>query len=229
MKRYRNNFTLIELLLVIGIMGILLAVGASGLRNLTGGAGVTGTVRNLSSQLSLARSYAASRNRFVAVLLPDATIGAIIPNNTTAEFNTDADKDKPFHKSRLCFVSSTTTLGEYNFDSWIDDNSWIKWDAGIAVFVKDGGARDASNNKIFAQVIDINGTTAPNSQKSTAIIFANSGALISDDEPELQVLRATYKPDDGIFAYSVEGEGVDHSWKVTINPFTGRTSFEKLY
>jgi prepilin-type N-terminal cleavage/methylation domain-containing protein len=215
MKRYRNNFTLIELLLVIGIMGILLAVGASGLRNLTGGAGVTGTVRNLSSQLSLARSYAASRNRFVAVLLPDANISGV-PSSKTAGFtSSDTDKAKLFHKSRLCFVSYVSS-GVYLFDSWIDDNSWVKWDAGIAVF--------AHTNNV--EVTDVDGTSG---KDSTAIVFANSGALISDDEPELRVLRANYNFEKNMFLYSVEGEDVDSSWKLNINPFTGRTSFEKLY
>jgi prepilin-type N-terminal cleavage/methylation domain-containing protein len=217
MRKYRNKFTLIELLLVIGIMAILMAVGATGLRNISGGAGITGTVRNLSSQLSLARSYAASRNRFVAVLLPDGpAVGldnkAKDGNDATSGFTSDADKIKLFHQSRLCFVSYTSP-GVYKFDSWIDDNSWVKWDAGIAVFAKDK----------FVQVKNISG------KDSTAIVFANSGALISDEEPDLRVLRARYNPDKNIFMYSVEGEKEDSSWKLTINPFTGRTSFEKLY
>lgn len=218
MKRYRNNFTLIELLVVLLIMGILMAVGASGLRSLTGSAGVTGTVRNLSSQLSLARSYAASRNRFIAVLLPDSNITGKITTSKTNNFTSnDTDKAKLFQQSRLCFVTYAAA-GQYKFDSWVDDSRWTKWDPGIAVFI----------DQHAVQVTDVNGTGSKN---STAIVFANSGALISDDFPEIQVLRANfkYKSSGSQLIYSVKGEGVDESWKLTINPFTGGTSYEKLY
>jgi prepilin-type N-terminal cleavage/methylation domain-containing protein len=215
MKKYKNNFTLIELLLVLAVMGILMGVGVSGLSKLRTGAGVTGTVRNLSSQLSLARSYAVSQNRFVALLLPDKNIAGVPSSKTSGFTSSDEDKLKLFHKSRLCFVSYFSA-GIYKFDSWIDDNSWIKWDAGIAVF--------AETNTV--QVININGVSG---KKSTAIVFANSGALISDDEPKLKVFRANYNFDKNSFIYSAKGEDEDSGWELTINPFTGRTSYEKLY
>ena len=57
-KTYCNFYTIIELLVVLVIVGIIFGVSMAGLTRMAGRQGESGAVRTLSSQLSLARSYA---------------------------------------------------------------------------------------------------------------------------------------------------------------------------
>jgi prepilin-type N-terminal cleavage/methylation domain-containing protein len=213
MSRKTDNYTMIEILVVLMLVGILAALGIGALNSVKSGGGVSGTVRMLSSQLSLGRSYAVSRNYFVAVLLPDDQVtDEGINNDKTTGFN-GTDGNRLFRQSRLCYVNVED--GKYKFSSWIGDSSWVKWSEGVLVC--------ASSN--YNQVVDIDHVSGKN---SAAVVFANSGALTHSNIPRIQVFRARYDFAKNKLIYTTK-ERKDTGWEISINPFTGRTSYDKKH
>ncbi len=209
-----DNYTLIEILMVLMLIAILSALGIGALNSLNSSGGISGTVRTLSAQISLGRSNAVSKNRFVAVLLPEAQISATgINNDTTNNFVSDLDRAKIFKQSRLCFVVADND--RFKFVKWVDNSRWIKWSKGILVYASDN----------FSQVTNVDNVT---NKTSTAIVFANTGALTHSNIAHVQVFRARYNPKTYKLIYSTK-ERADSGWEISINPFTGRVSYEKKH
>jgi Tfp pilus assembly protein FimT len=67
----RHQYTVVELLVVLVIAGLLTGLTVSGLRGALARQGAAGAVRTLSTKISLTQSFAVSKNRYVALLLPD--------------------------------------------------------------------------------------------------------------------------------------------------------------
>lgn len=69
MVRERRGFSLVELLVVIMIMTILMTMGAMGIKNLSGGKGISTAIANAEAVFAEARATAASRGVPVRVLI----------------------------------------------------------------------------------------------------------------------------------------------------------------
>jgi prepilin-type N-terminal cleavage/methylation domain-containing protein len=75
-ERSRAAFTLVELLAVIGIMGLLAAVGVPALKGLTGSGGRKQALSQVISALEIARNTAISTGANAAVIFPDSTFAS---------------------------------------------------------------------------------------------------------------------------------------------------------
>jgi type II secretory pathway pseudopilin PulG len=113
----KKNFTLVEILVVMGLMAILLFIALPSFEKLVKGSGVEIAARNLSSKLGAARGYAINNRRYVAVLMPDANL----PN------------DYLFRSYRLCIVSTSGTANVFNFSRWIPSENWGFLPTGAAI------------------------------------------------------------------------------------------------
>ena len=74
--REQCAFTLVELLAVIGIMGLLAAVGVPALKGLTGSGGRKQALSQLMGALEIARNTAISTGTNAAVIFPDSTFAS---------------------------------------------------------------------------------------------------------------------------------------------------------
>src|SRR5919109_1526274 len=63
--RLRSGFTLLELLIVVGIIGLLLVVVAPAFTTIKGGTDVTNAAYTIKGALDSARTYAKSNNTYV--------------------------------------------------------------------------------------------------------------------------------------------------------------------
>ena len=70
----KNKFTLVEILVVMGLMAILLFIALPSFEKLVKGSGVEIAARSLSSKIGAARGYAINSRKYVAVLMPDANL-----------------------------------------------------------------------------------------------------------------------------------------------------------
>ena len=73
-SRVRTAFTLVELLVVIGIMGALLAVTVIAFEGVGRGAKMRAALMTLKADLSLARQYAITDRQLVFVVFPDERV-----------------------------------------------------------------------------------------------------------------------------------------------------------
>ena len=83
--RLRSGFTLLELLIVVGIIGLLLVVVAPAFTTIKGGTDVTNAAYTIKGALDSARTYAKSNNTYVWVGFTevDASVGASISRQIT--------------------------------------------------------------------------------------------------------------------------------------------------
>lgn len=72
-SRRRRAFTLIELLMVVGLMGIVLVVMVAGFNNINSGAKMRSALLQLKSSVSLARQYAVTSRDRAYLVFPDTT------------------------------------------------------------------------------------------------------------------------------------------------------------
>lgn len=213
----RNKFTLIEILMVLLIAGILLAVSIRGLTGLTKGQGAAGAVRTISSKLSLARSYAVVKNRYVAMLMPnDNNLIPAFPY--TQNFTTEVLKEYFYTQMRLCYVkydTSDLSNKKYVFDDWIDGSEWYGLPDATCAYI------EVNPIKVFNITID--GTSNLN---APAVIFRPSGLPAGNSEVTLKVFMATYNPLANALVYQRKS-GAGLGWDITINQFSGRVSYAK--
>jgi len=74
----RNNFTLIELMVVVGVMGLLMAISMPQFTKLIAGNKLNRATSKLGSALSYARTHAISKRREVTVRIFTATGGSVV-------------------------------------------------------------------------------------------------------------------------------------------------------
>ena len=159
-ERSRAAFTLVELLAVIGIMGLLAAVGVPALKGLTGSGGRKQALSQLMGAFEIARNTAISTGTNAAVIFPDSTFAsgeaykyrsmAVVAWNPT---NTNLP---------------TTMVG-----------SWIVLPQGVAFFPNSL----KSANLPTVKNISVRILTASNTANFPAIIFQPDGGLSEDYSP----------------------------------------------
>lgn len=116
----QKNYTLMEIVVVIGIMVTLMAVALPSFSAMMRGQGVEGAARNMCQTLKLARTYAINNRKYIAVLFPKANL----------------DDDYHFRSYRVCIV---TRRGQdpnytYEFKRWISNENWEFFPTGVAIY-----------------------------------------------------------------------------------------------
>ena len=110
--RYNQRFTLIEMLIVVGIASLLFALLGPAFTRMTQSNAVEQHASGLKLGMERARALAVSQRRYVALLLPYG----------------ETDKTQPhynYQRGGFKFVFVTTgSDGNYTFDGMVDDSDW---------------------------------------------------------------------------------------------------------
>ncbi|MFA6099244.1 MAG: GspH/FimT family pseudopilin [Patescibacteria group bacterium] len=214
-KTIFKNFTIVELLLVLAIMGILLAASLAAFPAMFGKQGLVGSVRTLSSKVSMARSYAVTQNRNVALLLPDKTANTSGAGTNIANY--------VYNYTRLCYVDSNN-----NFDGWIDGEEWYLFANGVCAYIESPAAQAAplpappAGGTYTVQRV----TALPGGEFSSAVIFQNNGSLLNSGNVVIRVNSAFYDKNTTVLSFNVKGGTIEQKrWNIVITPFTGKAKY----
>lgn len=120
----RRRFTLIEVLVVIGIAGLLLTLIGPAFNRMTRGNDVENHASGLKQGMERASSLAAASRRYVALLLPNK----IDSSNKSKEAY-------PYQRGgyRLGYVTQGNS-GTYTLDGWIPDSEWRNRSRGAYLY-----------------------------------------------------------------------------------------------
>ncbi|MDD5663192.1 MAG: hypothetical protein PHT71_02905 [Victivallaceae bacterium] len=229
-----RRYTIVEILVVIGLMAILMGIGTAGFNAITTKSGVRGGVSMISSQINLARSVAVAQNRYVALLLPapDATKNPEDNLNSNSKF-----KDKFFTSMRLCYVERKDD-GEYEFMAWVEERYWVELPSKVCANFVQGKDKadiivppDTEQKKYEVKTIEkVPSSSTPGD--CYGIIFKPRGSLVSDEKALVQVFPGVSNADGSLEMLGLgnsdwlnqnKGNLKYRRWCVEINRFTGRS------
>jgi len=186
----RRHFTLIEMLVVIGIAGLLFALIGPAFNRMTRGNDVESHASGLKLGMERAASLAASSRRYVAVLLP---YGITTPTDPVYKYQRGG--------YRLAYVTQSGS-GAYTFDGWLPDSEWrnpgqeaylveiIEGTAGTPAIAKNNTS-DKMTDAAFSKAVEgtkfFNDITGVPSGSCKGIIFSPYGnAVVSSSDTELK-------------------------------------------
>lgn len=217
-------FTIVELLAVLAIFGILLAASLKSFPMLFGKQGLVGSVRTLSSKVSMARSYAVTQNRNVALLIPD------LSKDSGGVLYTSGAPITPYiyNYSRLCYVDSNN-----KFEAWIDGEDWSPLANGVCAYIESPVTQAAAlklppppvpvSNYTVQKITDIDSLAA---NTCSAVVFQSNGTLMNAGNVVIRVNSAFYDKDTGSFSFNVKGGTIQQKrWNIKVNSFTGKVQY----
>jgi type II secretory pathway pseudopilin PulG len=230
----RHQYTIVELLVVLVITGLLTGMSVTGIRGALARQGAASAVRTLATKLSLAQSFAVSKNRHVALLVPDyngvntSLAGTPVSDKTASNLSElwTNEYSSCFVKNRLCYVSKQTD-GTYKFDRWVAGYEWQTLPSKTVAFIAEQSTGEKSTPVQVTKVPDpTNPNDPPPDKNSTALIFKPSGALVNASQIVVRIFRAAYSPGITHDSFIWQGtETQDDGWKIVINGYTGRSRF----
>jgi prepilin-type N-terminal cleavage/methylation domain-containing protein len=227
--KVQRNFTLVEILAVMGLMAILLFMALPAFEKIAKGGGVEIAARTLSGKLGTARGYAINNRQYVALLMPDA----------------DLPNDYLFRSYKLCVVSSTYDQIPsssppipppyiFTFIRWIPSETWGFLPTGAAINHINGavhsGSADGTGTFLnpakfpFEQVKNVKLSEISSAYASVdnvrAIVFRPNGKLAgASGSRYVAVSESTYS-----FTSLVSTN--PKNWiDITIDQYTGRVTY----
>ena len=158
-ERSRAAFTLVELLAVIGIMGLLAAVGVPALKGLTGSGGRKQALSQVMGAIEIARNTAISTGTNAAVIFPDSTFAS-------------GDAYKYRSMAVVAWNPTNTNLPATMV------GSWIVLPQGVALFPNSISALPTATN------ISVRILTTTKTANFPGIVFQSDGGLSEDFSPK---------------------------------------------
>jgi len=140
MKRTRQ-FTLIELLLVIGIMILIMGLTVPSFRKMASGNAVNASARMLAGQLNLARAAAISEQRYIAIIMPGCDFRK---PNPSGESSGNSEDEYHFRSFRVGVVKPTANANEFQLVEWYPGADWTFLPLGAVIAEVNDSALSAS-------------------------------------------------------------------------------------
>lgn len=231
--RIHRNFTLIELMAVMLLMGVLMVMMLPAFNRMIRGNKVDQVTSNLKLGLEQAQARAVSSRRPVALVLP------------TKQSNWTGSTKQPVYPFcyggyRLAYVEATSVSGQWKFLRWVPDSEWKNAPEGamlVEVMISsdaDYGATegDELTNSAVKNLNPLsddlsNLMTVTNVKLGTTdigsvsgLVFSPYGGLKSDKDLRLAVAEAV--PSGAKVFYP---SGLTNWQMLSINKFTGRVSY----
>ena len=180
-KRSHSNlkspFTLIEIIVVMGIMAVLMTVAMPAFSSIMKGAGIDGAARNICQILKLARTYAINNREYTAVLVPNANLSDTYHNRSY----------------RVCIVKRSGTAGSYTykFKRWISGENWSFLPTGTVIFDIETSQVTSEANAFGAAAgigfVDCEDVGAGDKETLTGIIFRPNGKPVVKNSKNIYI------------------------------------------
>ena len=138
MKRRCDDFTLVELLVVICLASLLFGIVLPAFSRMVTGSAVDRLASNLKLRLAQAQSHAASSRGHVALILPNGTAGS------SGTWKAASEGAARLGGSRMCYVNWDVDTHKAAFKSWVPEDDWTEPDRGAFLVRATGTASNVA-------------------------------------------------------------------------------------
>ena len=211
-KSIKTRFTLIELLLVMGLMGLMVTIALPAFSRMTGNNKLDVMASNIKIALEQGQSTAVSRNCYVAVVFPNA-----VSDDEAYSYAYS------YGGYRLAEVTSTDGAN-FVFKRWISDSYLNRPDGAYlvearATVLKAGSDKVAEN----FNAAELNGNvtgflTADGIGGKSSVIFKPTGESVNN---EMYLVIAS----GSVAGTTLTTEKREDFRQLKLNPFTGRVEY----
>ncbi len=238
LKSKQHHFTLLEMVIVLGVSAILLGISLPAFTKLVKGQGVDIAARSISGTLKACRAYAVTNRQYVALVMPQ-----IKAHNGTAVITTGCPSTSTLPASyynqsyRACIVNKTATAGVYEFQKWVSGEKWEFTPTGALILRIDANSADQAGTKYLTKDLPDDTLYTGKTSLVNNVSFKDvTGSATLIDDVAAIIFKPSGVPVDGN-RYVFVGEGVysgtltmtNRETKaysvITINQFTGRVSY----
>ncbi|OGV55698.1 MAG: hypothetical protein A2017_03190 [Lentisphaerae bacterium GWF2_44_16] len=192
----RAPYTLVEMLVVMAIVATILGIGLPAFEKMVKGQGLDAAIRQVGGKLGVARAYAISSNRYVAVFFPQTDAG--FPSGF------------PYFQYRIGYVTKAVA-GTYSFSSWAEGEDWQQLPTGVAI--------NSVTNPISVSSVKIDDIASGTATVANSLIFSPYGSLQNTTVPVLSFQEAKI---DGTTVTQMNTSNIA---SITMNLFTGRPAY----
>lgn len=227
MNSTRHSFTLIELLVVIVLISMLVGITVPVYTRVMTGNAVSYGMRQVVSQLNMARVEACRARRPVAVvfLMKRWATGDTVPDDKDGIYNRRA--------FRACYVNSSS----YEFEKWIPGSKWETLPKGAFLATSTQSGFVSSNDVLYEQIKDDppDRLFSADTTFQHAIIFDATGRpVVSSSTPQVVIAEGTINsnaPDTQSAALTDTNDNIHKpnldNWAVCrVNRYTGKVKTE---
>ena len=209
-KSIKTRFTLIELLLVMGLMGLMVTIALPAFSRMTGNNKLDVMASNIKIALEQGQSTAVSRNCYVAVVFPNADCHADV-------------REYSYGGYRLAEVT-TTDGANFVFKRWISDSYLNRPDGAYlaearATVLKAGSDKAAENFNNAELNGNVTGFLAADGiGGKSSVIFKPTGESVNN---EMYLVIAS----GSVAGTTLKTEKPEDFRQLKLNPFTGRVEY----
>lgn len=239
-----HSFTLIELIIVIGLIGLFLGVAMPAFTNVSKGRSNSAACTDIAGQLSIARNYAIQNHCYTALIFPrqdelESGLGSI-PNKPEILANVGKYYDASV---RIAIVTpyyaseNASSIKGYRFVMWMPDGHWVIF-ANNVLIADDKDFPSSHNNKLVDVQVDasllklcgkkVTGNSDANLMdvENFIVIKPNGEIIDNDHDPMLIGVTDGYfdiRKKKHVYEKRLQQGTKQYYHGLRIVPFTGRT------
>jgi len=207
------KYTLVELLVVIGIIGVIIGVAMPAFVKMAKGSGVGLQASALASKFKQARDYAIANRTYAALIMPDPT--------TTGGSYALPETDMLYTSYRVAEVYLDANTHLYTFRKWAD-TSWSRTQTGTAIADVTSGAWTPIYGVDLRDIQDSAGQlSATSNPMARCILIKPYGSLLTASPLTIKLQEATN------INGSLTVTNTANFSTFNVNPFTGGVKFSQ--
>ena len=214
---YRQRFTLIEMLIVVGIASLLFALLGPAFTRMTQSNAVEQHASGLKLGMERARALAVSQRRFVALVLPHSSSAATDPH-----YN--------YQRGGFKLVFVATETGNYVFDGVIEGSDWENRGKGAFLTAVD---KDKGKDLSSAKPLESDFLQKEPSGFSSYLPAVNNVPAAQDSSTSCSARGIIFTPygnvlmpgDDTEIYFYITGFDVNDCVKLRLNKLSGKVEY----
>ena len=216
--RSLNNFTLLEMVVVLAVAAILMGISLPAFTKLIKGQNIDVAARSISGTLKACRAYAVTNRQYVALIMPQARVS--LDGSTVVQSPTTALPQAYFNQSyRPCIVTKSGST--YTFSKWIDGEKWEFTPTGALILRLNSDSTTMQGSYYLTKHAATAAATNLYTSGTTSQVLLTSFTDVMGSTTTATAPAIIFKPNgsaDGPSRYLFFGEGVYTGTLTITNP-----------